>query len=699
MEDGFPRLHARTRRFSLGLPRTFTLSPDGGRALFLRSASGEDPVHALWLLDLSTGEEQVVADPRGLGAASDADLPPEERARRERLRESGEGIVAYAADRAVERAVFALGGELWLADVAAGLVRPLDVGARAFDPRLDPTGTRVAFARDAALEVLHVGGGQARIVAAPEPDEPGVFWGRAEFVAAEEMGRTRGFWWAPDGERLAVTRVDESHVGQWHIADPSDPARVPQAVRYPAAGTPNATVELWVVPVSGGAGRVRVDWDAEAFPYLADVLWGEHGPLTLVVQSRDQRRVQVLAADPATGATRPVREEGDAHWVELVGGVPRWLPDGRLLHVLDEPDTRRLAIEGETLTPPGLQVRRVVGVHHERVLFAGGTEPTAIELYAVPLAGGPTERIGPEGGVTDAVSGGGALLTVRRTLDGGDPEYMLHREGTAHRVRGAALPAGLTLNVRLLELGPRALRAALVLPAGHGPGDGPLPVLLDPYGGPHAQRVLQAGDAYLTSQWFADQGFAVLVADGRGTPGRGPSWEKAVAGDLATAPLEDQAGALAAAADALPGLLDLDRVAIRGWSFGGYLAALAVLRRPDVFHAAIAGAPVTDWALYDTHYTERYLGTPQDQPEQYRRSSLLDDAANLTRPLLLIHGLADDNVVAAHTLRLSGALLAAGRPHEVLPLSNVTHMTPQEVVAENLLRLQLEFLRRALHRP
>ena len=193
------------------------------------------------------------------------------------------------------------------------------------------------------------------------------------------------------------------------------------------------------------------------------------------------------------------------------------------------------------------------------------------------------------------------------------------------------------------------------------------------------------------SQWFADQGYAVVVADGRGTPGRGPAFERAVWGDLAQPVLDDQVEALDAAAAEYPGL-DLDRVGIRGWSFGGYLAALAVLRRPDRFHAAIAGAPVTDWRLYDTHYTERYLGHPDMYPEHYERTDLTAEAAALDRPLLLIHGLADDNVVVAHTLTMSRALLEAGRPHRVLPLSGVTHMTPQETVAENLLRLQAAFL-------
>jgi dipeptidyl-peptidase 4 len=187
----------------------------------------------------------------------------------------------------------------------------------------------------------------------------------------------------------------------------------------------------------------------------------------------------------------------------------------------------------------------------------------------------------------------------------------------------------------------------------------------------------------------------VVVADGRGTPGRGPDWDRAVWRDLAGPVLDDQIEALNAAA-ARHQDLDLSRVAIRGWSFGGFLAALAVLRRPDVFHAAIAGAPVTDWRLYDTHYTERYLGDPGPDPAAYDTSSLLADAPGLSRPLLLIHGLADDNVVAAHTLRLSSALLATGRPHCVLPLSGVTHMASQEEVAENLLLFQVDFLRRCL---
>jgi dipeptidyl-peptidase-4 len=290
----------------------------------------------------------------------------------------------------------------------------------------------------------------------------------------------------------------------------------------------------------------------------------------------------------------------------------------------------------------------------------------------------------------------GVAVTVLRGDggDGGDPAVTAPAARIASLAEEPNLPES---RPALSYGGQRRLRTAVLLPSWHTPGSGRLPVLCDPYGGPHGQRVLAARGAYLTPQWLAEQGFAVVIADGRGTPGRGPAWDRTVAGDLANPALEDQVEALHAAAERCDDL-DLSRVAIRGWSFGGYLAALAVLRRPDVFHAAIAGAPVTDFRLYDTHYTERYLGHPERTPETYAQTSLLADAAKLSRPLMIIHGLADDNVVVAHSLRLSSALLAAGRPHSVLPLTGVTHLASQEEVAENLLLLQVDFLRAALSR-
>jgi dipeptidyl-peptidase-4 len=291
------------------------------------------------------------------------------------------------------------------------------------------------------------------------------------------------------------------------------------------------------------------------------------------------------------------------------------------------------------------------------------------------------------------VAGHGLVVTSSSSLDVAGQRHRVTGAGVDRSIASLAEEPALVPSVRLLTVGERRLRVGVVLPRGHVEGRR-LPVLMDPYGGPHVQRVLSARRLWLEPQWLADQGFAVVVCDGRGTAGRDPQWEREVRHDLALT-LADQVDALYGVAAEVPDL-DLSRVAIRGWSFGGYLAALAVLRRPDVFHAAVAGAPVTDWALYDPHYTERYLGDPAVDADVYTRNSLLADAERLSRPLLVIHGLADDNVVAAHSLLLSQRLTEHGRSHTFLPLTGVTHMTPQEEVAENLLLLQVEFLRGAL---
>jgi dipeptidyl-peptidase-4 len=688
--DSFPRRQARTRRFTLGTPRGVTLSPDGTRVTFLRSRGGTDAVTCLWSLDVATGEERVVADPRTLEAGGDEDLPPEERARRERAREQAGGIVAYATDRAATRAAFALSGRPHVVDLteAGSTPRALDAPGPVVDPRPDPTGSRVAYVSGGALHVHDLAAGTTSTVA--EPESGTVTYGLADFVAAEEMGRMRGFWWSPDGTSLLVARVDDAPVHRWYIADPTNPEREPSVVAYPAAGTPNARVSLAVVGLDG----TRVDvWTTARDEYLAHVVWSPD-ELLIVVQPRDQRTLRVLRVDPATGATALVHEDTDPHWVEIVPGVPGRTASGALLWITDDGDARRLVVDGEPVTPPSLQVRAVLDVDDDTVLFSASDDPVSTALWTWYAADGP-RCLTPEPGVHGGRLTGGTLVVARQSLDADGTVTTVHpASGTVRTITSLAEPAGLRLRITLHTTGERALRSALLLPSWHEAGT-PLPVLMDPYGGPHAQRVVAAHGAHLTSQWFAEQGFAVVVVDGRGTPGRGPAFERAVWGDLAAPVLDDQVDALHSLAADHPDL-DLTRVAIRGWSFGGYLAALAVLRRPDVFHAAVAGAPVTDWTLYDTHYTERYLGRPDTHPDAYARTSLLPDAAKLTRPLLLVHGLADDNVVAAHTLRLSSALLAGGRPHSVLPLSGVTHMTPQEVVAENLLLLQVEFLRDAL---
>jgi len=689
----FPRRYAATQRYTLGTPRNLTVSPDGTRVVFLRAPGGDDPDTGLWVLDVPSGREVQVGNPAALTARG-ARLTAEERLRRERARESASGITRYATDRDARTAAFAVGGQLHSADLVSAELTPIPLPDPVTDPRPSPDGRRIAFVAAGGVFLVDTDGAVATRVIGGD-DDPDVTWGLPEFVAAEEMDRSRGLWWSPDGRNLAIARVDTRDVHRWHIASPVDPHVPPAAVAYPSAGTPNADVTLHVVPLFGGR-RVEVRWDREFFPYLADVVWTEHGPLTVVVQSRDQKVLRILRADPETGATANLREEHDRYWLDLVPGSPCWTADGRLVTTADLGETRSLSVGDRVLTPRGLQIRAILGLTPTAAYVSASDEPTAVVVWRVPLDGTDPRPLSEPDGVASAAVGGDTVVLAQRRLDRPGAVLTVHGRETAWTMTGHAEHPALPLRASLRTVGVRRLRTALLLPSWWREGGDPLPVLLDPYGGPHAQRVLASHDAHLVSQWFAEHGFAVLVVDGRGTPGRGLAWERAVAGDLAGPVLEDQLDALRATAAEVPGL-DLGRVAIRGWSFGGFLAALAVLRAPDAVHAAIAGAPVTDWRLYDTHYTERYLGLPQEHPEAYERSSLLTGhAGGPARPLLLIHGLADDNVVAAHTLRLSRALLEAGRPHQVLPLSGVTHMASQTTVSENLLRLQLAFLREAL---
>ncbi|MFF7554007.1 prolyl oligopeptidase family serine peptidase [Streptomyces olivaceus] len=701
--DSFPKRHARTQRFTLGAPRSFTVAPDGSRVAFLRSGTGTDRANSLWVLDVEEGAERVAADPRALLGGAEERLSPEERARRERSREGGAGIVGYATDAAVELAAFALSGRLYAAELGSGSVRELAAPGPVIDPRPAPDGRHVAYVARGALRVVGAEGDGDRALA--EADGEGVTYGLAEFVAAEEMGRNRGFWWSPESDRLLVARVDDTPVQRWWISDPARPERDPQRVPYPAAGTPNADVRLFVVGLDGE--RTEVRWDRARYPYLARVHWSSAGAPLLLVQARDQRSQLFLAVDTESGSTRMVHADEDPIWLELFPGVPCWSPSGQLVRIADEGGARVLAVGERPLTGAQLHLRAVLDVGADDVLVsasageeAADAEPGEVHVYRVNELG--VERVSQEPGVHTAVRAGGVTVLVSATLDRPGARARVLRDGKqTATVASYAEDPGLTPRVTLTQGGARRVPCAVLMPTDYH-GDAPLPVLLDPYGGPHGQRVVAAHNAHLTSQWFADQGFAVVVADGRGTPGRSPAWEKSVRDDIAAVVLQDQVDALHALAADFP--LDLDRVAIRGWSFGGYLAALAALRRPDVFHAAVVGAPVTDLRLYDTHYQERYLGDPTEQPEVYRRNSVIDDAglvdaAEPHRPMMVIHGLADDNVVVAHSLRLSSALLAAGRPHEVLPLSGVTHMTPQESVAENLLRLQVDFLKRSLPAP
>ena len=695
----YPELAARTRRFTCGAPRALSVATDGSRVVFLRSGGPEDPADRLYVFDVAGGTERLVADPATL-LADAGDLPPEERALRERQRLSAAGIGSYATDPAATVAAFTLAGRLFRADLVEDRVVEVPTPGPVVDPRPDPTGTRIGYVTGGALRVT-------------DPDsliagEEGISWGLAEFIAAEEFDRFRGYWWAPDGRSLLAARVDEARVPRWTLHDPAYPAAAPRSVAYPHAGAPNAEVTLHLLDLDGG--WVDVHWDRETYPYLVSVSWTELGGPLVTVLRRLQQHGLVLAIDPRTGETQVHAELADPRWVSPIPGTPAYLGDGRVLVggelAHDGYDARCLFADGSLLTPPSLYVHRVCARLRDGSLLveASDGEPSEQQLYRIGArAGAPVvdaERITSGAGIHFGAGGGDTIVVGAVSLDHAGARWTVYRSGEpVGELANLAATLPYAPRPALARVTDRRLPAGVLYPRQHVAGR-KLPVLVDIYGGPGRQMVVAARSRWQERQWWADAGFAVVVIDNRGTPGVSPSFEKVIHRRMADVVLGDQVDALQAVAEKHADL-DLSRVAVRGWSFGGWLSALAVLRRPDVYHVGIVGAPVADWTLYDTAYTERYLGLPAESPDVYGHHSLVELAGEVptrpadARPMLLIHGLVDDNVVAAHTLRLSAALLASGRPHAVIPLTGATHMTAGGI-GERLLRLELDFIHQAL---
>nr|WP_240942237.1 prolyl oligopeptidase family serine peptidase [Planosporangium thailandense] len=692
---------ARTRRFTYGAPRAVAVTPNGAHVVFLRSSGPEDPADQLWVFDVATGQERLVADPARLLAGT-ADLPAAERALRERLRLSASGIGSYATAPTGASAVFALAGRLFHTDLAAGDVREIPSAGAVVDPRIDPTGQRIAYVSSGALHVVDLDGNDQVLAA-----EDGVTWGLAEFIAAEEFHRFRGYWWSPDGRAVLAARVDEARVPRWHLHDPANPEQPSTTVAYPHAGGRNAEVTLHLLDLDGG--WVDVHWDRETYPYLVNVSWSESGGPLITVLRRLQQHGLVLSVDPRTGETQVHAELADPRWVEPVPGTPAHLPDGRVLVggelAHDGYDARCLFADGSLITPPNLYVRRVSGrIDNDLIIEATDGDPSEQHIFRVRTTAGGSgvdaRRVTTAAGWYIAHAARETLLIGELSLEHAGTRYRVYRrDEPVGELRSMAATPPYTPRPVLQRVTDRQLPTGVLYPRNHVAGRR-LPVLVDIYGGPGHQEVVAVRSRWVERQWWADAGFAVVVIDNRGTPGVSPSFDKAIHRRFADVILADQVDALTGLADKHPDL-DLSRVTIRGWSFGGYLSALAVLRRPDVYHCAVAGAPVTDWTLYDTAYTERYLGLPDDGGDVYVHNSLLEIAAEPpiepgdARPMLLIHGMVDDNVVAAHTLRLSGALLAAGRPHSMIPLTGATHMAAGGL-SERLLRLELDFIRRSL---
>ncbi len=719
VDTSFLKQYAETRGFSLGRPQKPKVAPDGKSVLFLR-ADGKTPRQGLFEFDVSSGKSRELLSPEMLVKNAEENLSAEEKARRERQRVSVGGFTDFHFDNTGNRVLLKLSNRLYIFDRAAGSTSELKTGedGAIVDPKWAPDGKHIAYVRGFDVYSYDVAAGtEAPVTTGGTALKT---HGLAEFVAQEEMHRFSGFWWSPDSKHIAYEEADHTRVETWYVADPFYPGVKPTEQFYPRPGKQNVNVKLGVCPANGGE-TTWIEWDRTTFEYLAIVKWEEYAPLTIQVQDRRQQRLVLLGVDIATGKTRSLVEETDAAWVNLNPGVPRfngalggfiWMgadKAGEQEIQLRDWNTGRLS---DVLVPAELRPRDVESVYSARfetfLVYSGGTDPTTRLLYRHRTAsrnvnpGGPDDLLTPEPGVHIGSFGkhGGPYTLTSTTLKSMPRSTVFNLQGAKlGELASVAEDPPFTPDVQVLKIGEgEGYYAGIVRPRSFD-SNKKYPVLVYVYGGPTSQVVTQAMQPWLVRQWLADQGFIVVAIDNRGTAGRGRNWEKSVYKKFGTVPLEDQVNGLKALCKKFPEM-DAERVGIVGWSFGGYMAANAVLREPDLFKAAVAGAPVTDWEDYDTHYTERYLGLlPVDQAA-YEESSLLPLAKNLTRPLLLVHGTADDNVYFRHTLKLENALFRAGRDFEVLPLPGITHMiTSDPHVMERFWSKTATFFQRHLGEP
>lgn len=705
--DGFLEQFTATGAFRLGRPASIRITPKGDAVLFLRSGPRSFE-RDLWTFDPSTGEERVLLTAQQILEGGEERLTAEELARRERQRLAARGIASYQLSADGSRILVPLSGRLFVIEreTRAVVELPSD-GGSPIDPRFSPDGSRVAVVRDGDLYVIDVARRTQRRLT--EKRSPTVTNGLAEFVAQEEMDRMEGHWWSPDGRFLAFEEADTFGVESMHIADPFRPEREPASWPYPRPGKKNVQVRLGIVGVDGGETR-WVDWNRDRFPYLATVRWEKDAPLTLLVQNRLQSAAELLAVDAATGGTRTLLAEKDPAWLNLDQSVPRWVDGNSFLWSTEREGRWQLELRDRSgalvrrLTPPELGYRRLLHVEADAktAWVVASPEPTEEHLFRISLAGEEEPgAITVDPGHHDAVFAGesGDFVHSLSSASGELRWAVRRKDGTSAGVlRSVAEVPPFLPEVELLTLpGEAPLRAAVVRPRNFDPRFR-YPVVVFVYGGPLAQVVTSPRERWLRQQWVADHGFIVVSVDGRGTPGRGRQWERAIHRNLIDVPLEDQVRGLQALGARIGGM-DLGRVGIFGWSFGGYFTSMAVMRRPDVFHAGVAVAPVADWLDYDTHYTERYLDLPESNPEGYEKSSVLTYAKDLSRPLLLVHGTADDNVYFSQALKISDVLFRHGKEHEFLPLAGFTHAVHEPLAAQRLYQRMVDSFLEHLGRP
>jgi dipeptidyl-peptidase-4 len=715
LDASFLRLFAETRGFQLGRPVRPKPTPDGKAVLFLR-AQARVPKLRLYEFDVVNYKTRELLTPEMVLKGAEEHLSPEEKARRERQRVSVGGFTDFQLSQDGSQVLVSLSGKLYVLERGNGKVRELPTGEGVLlDPKFSPDGKSVAYVRDHDLYVLDLPAGQETRVTSGGTEKK--THGLAEFVAQEEMGRFSGYWWSPDSQSIAYEEADADGVETWHVADPAHPEQPPLASFYPRPGKANVKARLGIVSTVPDTGRIFplsgdtlwVEWDAKKYPYLAGVKWDKEGPLTLTVQDREQKELVLLKADPATGKTTALLTERDPAWVNLRHDCPRWLDDGSFLWVAGGKDGPRLerrdkdgALKAVVVAAEaGFQELVDADIKTGQIVYRASLDPTQSQLFRVPLGGGMATPLTKEAGLHGAVFSKDHSVyvhTVAAAAAMPKTEVRKADDRVVGELASVAEEPPFALNSEIVKVGEGQGFYAYVVRPHDFDGRKRYPVVAHVYGGPGHLQVQAAMGLRLIDQWLADQGFIVVALDNRGTPNRGRDWERAVSKHFGSVPLEDQVAGLKALGKRFPEM-DLERVGIYGWSFGGYLSALAVLREPDVFKAAVAGAPVADWLDYDTHYTERYLGLPETDAAAYKEGSLLTYAADLKRPLLLIHGTADDNVYFRHTLKLADALFRAGKDFDLLPLPGMTHMTPDPVVTERLYGRIAAHFRKHLGKP
>jgi dipeptidyl-peptidase-4 len=717
-DASFLEQFAVTYRFSQGAPNGFRITPDDHTVLFLRSGP-RTFVNDLYALDVATGEERVLLTADAILGGGSEELSAEERARRERMRLAARGITGFDLSPDGATILVPLSGRLFLVDRArvgeAGAIRELTSTAGSpTDPRFSPDGRSIACVRDGDLYVIDVASGSERRLT-QRPNEH-VEMASAEFVAQEEMGRFEGYWWSPDSATLLVEESDTSGVETMHILDPMHPENAPDSPPYPRPGHPNAVVRLGFVSASSTRPTPLryLSWDSTAYPYLATVRWPAGGVPMILVQDRAQQTELLLTVDVAAGTTTELLREHDDAWLNLDQDVPRFLADGRrFLWTSERGGEWQLELRSTdgaapiALTPAhGFGYASLAGVDEAngRVYLIASEDPTSAHVYSVALSGEGTPTALTTGvGTHEATFSRSCALwiDIARSLDAARSATLRRTaDATTTTIASQAEEPSFAPNATLETVGERNFRAIIIRPRNYD-ASRHYAVLVNVYGGPGHRQVMAERERWLLAQWFADHGFIVASFDGRGTPGRGRDWERAIRGDFGTVPLEDQVAAVRALGAAHPEM-DMERVGIFGWSFGGYFSAMAVLREPDVFRAGVAGAPVSEWRDYDTHYTERYLGLPEEEGSEgpYAISSVLTYASRAEgtqRPMLVVHGTADDNVYFSHSIKLTDALFRAGRPFEMLPLAGLTHMVPEPIITQRLQSRIAEFFAQELY--